>query len=94
MKKGFTLIELLVVIGIIVILLSVVLTGVRSGNGKKDVVYTEEYCNTEKFECRYDCANDSWNETTDEVESCLLKCDIKIESCMSKINDYTTTNGY
>lgn len=92
MKKAFTLIELLIVIAIIGILASTIVVGIRSKKEKEDTTYTEKYCNTKRFECRDECADDSWIETIDEMDGCLRKCEIKLESCVSKIGNYTTTN--
>ena len=90
MKKGFTLIELLVVICIIGILFAIVLVSLRGIREGESTVTTEEGCNREKYECRDKCA--ARRVSNESVSGCLQKCDVKLESCMTRIGDYTTTN--
>ena len=82
-KKGFTLIELRVVIAIIVLLSTLAVVAINNSREKRGVsTYNPEkarieQCDERKEDCREVCASDIDNNLTE----CLLRCDIKRESC-------------
>lgn len=49
--------------------------------GQDDIPEEELSCKQQNSECRYKCADSKWIETTDELDSCLRKCEIKKEVC-------------